>query len=119
MPLRGRDGAYAGGSGSAWASVVWLFQMSESKRSGGPAKARLLGVSPEKPQLARDASRPYLRLLSLGTAPTICGFSGRNAIHAGLFRGSLARPFDDPPADADYARPAGPEERVTTTFCGT
>ena len=65
MNLRGRDGVFAGGTrdgsvpglfalrasrpctlacaGPAWASVVWLFQMSESKRGGGPAKARREG----------------------------------------------------------------------------
>ena len=31
----------------------------------------------------------------------------------------LARPFDDQPEHADLARPARPEEQVTTTFCGT
>jgi serine/tyrosine/threonine adenylyltransferase len=31
----------------------------------------------------------------------------------------LARPFDEQPEHADLARPAMPEERVTTTFCGT
>jgi uncharacterized protein YdiU (UPF0061 family) len=31
----------------------------------------------------------------------------------------LARPYDDQPEYADYARPAGPDERVTQTFCGT
>lgn len=31
----------------------------------------------------------------------------------------LARPYDDQPEYADYARPAAPDERVTQTFCGT
>ncbi len=31
----------------------------------------------------------------------------------------LSRPFDDQPEQSDLARPPQPEERVTTTFCGT
>lgn len=31
----------------------------------------------------------------------------------------LAKPFDDQPDHAELARPARPEEQVTTTFCGT
>ena len=31
LNTRGRDGAFAGGSGLAWASAVWLFQISEPK----------------------------------------------------------------------------------------
>ena len=31
----------------------------------------------------------------------------------------LSRPFDEQPEQADLARPPRPEERVTTTFCGT
>jgi len=42
----------------AWANVVWSFQKSEPKRGGGPAKARPVRVSPEKPHLARCATRP-------------------------------------------------------------
>ncbi len=33
--------------------------------------------------------------------------------------GVLARPFVDQPEHADLARPPRPEQRVTTTFCGT
>ncbi|MDN3516411.1 YdiU family protein [Aquisalimonas lutea] len=32
---------------------------------------------------------------------------------------ALARPFDAPPEEADYARPPQPHERVPQTFCGT
>jgi serine/tyrosine/threonine adenylyltransferase len=31
----------------------------------------------------------------------------------------LARPFDDGPDTAEYAKPPLPEERVRQTFCGT
>lgn len=31
----------------------------------------------------------------------------------------LARPFEDQPEHAEYARPPRPDERVTETFCGT
>jgi len=34
-------------------------------------------------------------------------------------RGAWARPYDPRPEDAELARPATPEERVTRTFCGT
>ena len=50
--------AFAGGAVSAWASEVWSFQISESERGGGPEKARPYWVSPEKPHLARCATRP-------------------------------------------------------------
>ena len=33
--------------------------------------------------------------------------------------GAWARPYDPRPEDAELARPATPEERVTRTFCGT
>jgi hypothetical protein len=62
VSLHVRDGAVAGGFGSAWASAVWLFQISEhdcrDNRGGGPARAGPVWVSPEKPLLARDATRP-------------------------------------------------------------
>jgi len=67
--------AVAGDSGTAWASAVsylvrfaaskkrqikkrlaravWLFQVSELKRGGGHARARSVGVSPEKSHLVR------------------------------------------------------------------
>ncbi|MEM7053714.1 MAG: hypothetical protein AAF446_04110 [Pseudomonadota bacterium] len=47
MTLHGRDGAFAGGSGLAWASAVWSLQISEFKRGGGPAKARPEGFRRE------------------------------------------------------------------------
>jgi len=53
-----RNVAFAGVTGLAWVSAVWLFQMSEPKRGGGPAKARPVGVSPEQPHLARCPTRP-------------------------------------------------------------
>ena len=53
-----RDGSVAGGCGLAWASAVWLFQISEPNQAGGPAKTRPVRVSPEKPHLARCDPRP-------------------------------------------------------------
>jgi hypothetical protein len=70
----------------AWASVVWSFQMSEPKRGGDPAEARPEGFR-RKSRISR-----VLRLLSLGSHHTICGFCGRNALRAELFRGSLVYP---------------------------
>jgi len=60
-------GAFAVGSGLVWASAVWVFQMSELKQLGAPAKARPKRVSLEKPHLVRgDTTAPHdLRLFRL------------------------------------------------------
>ena len=33
--------------------------------------------------------------------------------------GSLQRPYDEQPENAEYAQPPQPSERVLNTFCGT
>jgi len=45
---------FAGGSGTVWASAVWSFQISESKRGGGSAKTRPVGFR-RKSRISRVA----------------------------------------------------------------
>jgi hypothetical protein len=97
---------FAGVSGSAWASAVWSFQMSEPKRGEGPAKARPEGfcrrgrisiVAPlgrsygycRSCRIERSAASPTKTrsVQSYSEAPQL---SNRNSLHQLLTRSRLA-----------------------------
>ncbi|MEX0914292.1 MAG: protein adenylyltransferase SelO family protein, partial [Wenzhouxiangellaceae bacterium] len=117
--LSGLAGADAGADGPVRA----LFDQPEAFDEWAAKWRRRLGAEArddDERQAAMRALNPafilrnHLAQRAVDAAVDELNFAPMHELHA-----VLARPFDDQPEHAEYARPPRPEERVTETFCGT
>ncbi len=90
-----------------WA-VRWRARLAAEARDAADRKAAMQQVNPA------IILRNHLAQQAVDAAIEDLDFGPMHRLHE-----ALARPFDDLPADSEYARPPRPEQRVTETFCGT
>jgi len=90
-----------------WAAR-WRERLAGEQRAHSDRKAAMQQVNPA------FILRNHLAQQAVDAAIEDLDFAPMHRLHE-----VLARPFDDQPEHAEYARPPRPEERVTETFCGT